>query len=939
MSVTDSTLRDELASQTPARFWRSLDDLSRTPSFRVRLSREFPDIAERFGQAVRTDRRTALKLLGASLLMAGVAACKAPEGIAPYVKQPEYTVPGRPRFFATAMPLEGYAMGVIAESHEGRPTKIEGNSLHPASLGGTDPIMQASVWSLYDPSRSRSVRHGTELSTWDEFLREIAAARDTYLPKAGAGLGIVIGAETSPTLKRQFAALKAEMPELRLYRHAPLSPPAEAPAPIYDLSRVQTIVALDGDFLGQGPGKLAYARAFADRRRVRSDRRTMTRLYAIETAPTLTGANADWVRRVAPNAFDKIVAQLLDAMAGTSPVEGDLSGLVTDLRAGNALVIAGPQASPYAHAAAWRLNRQLGAPVSYLAPLEVSGDGDLSSLIADIGSGRIDSLLVAGVDLVHGATGALDAVGALRKLRKLYHCGLHLDATAKLGHWHVPATHYLESWSDALAFDGSAALIQPLIAPLYESRTLHEVLAALSGDYTTSAHDLVRASWPQLEATAWDTALRTGRIDNAAPPSISPPALAMPEPPPQSQGVVLKLVPDPYLRDGTYAANLPLNELARPLSKLVWGNAAEMSPGMAAGLDVQNGDEVELRAGGSALILPVFIHPAIPDNTVMVALGWARAFDDSPARGVNAFPLLGHDGPLVVRKTGGHAEIVTVQDDYSMEGRDLIREVDLANWPGPKAVPEEQPSVLPQWDNPDEAWGMSIELTACIGCMACVSACAAENNTPVVGPAEVARGHDMHWLRVDRYFSGEPDAPATSFQPVPCMQCEDAPCEVVCPVNATVHTHDGLNAQVYNRCIGTRYCSQNCPYKVRRFNFFDYNEDITETSPLSLLMNPDVSVRERGVMEKCTYCVQRIAEARISGDISDKPIADGVIQTACQQACPTRAITFGNIKDKGARVSVEKAEPSSYAMLAELGTRPRTTYLTKVRNPPESGRD
>jgi molybdopterin-containing oxidoreductase family iron-sulfur binding subunit len=940
MSVTDSgSLRDDFANEPPARFWRSLDDLSRTPSFRVKLGREFPDIAARFGRAVGTDRRTALKLLGASLLMAGVAACKAPAGIAPYVDQPENIIPGRPRFFATAMPLDGYAMGVIAESHEGRPTKIEGNPLHPGSLGGTDPIMQASVWSLYDPARSRNVRRGTEISTWDEFLQNLAAVRAAYLPKGGGGLGILIGAETSPTLKRQLAALKAALPGLKVYRHAPLNPPAAAPVPVYDLGKARTILALDGDFLGQGPGKLAYARAFAEGRRVRKASRQMSRLYVIETVPTLTGANADWVRRLKPSAIDGVVQKLLEAMSGSDVSDPDLAPLLADLKAGNAIVVTGPQASPYVQAVAAQLNQRLGAPVRMIAPFEIAGDGDLKALVGDIGAGRIETLLVSGVDPVHAAPAGLDVVSALKRLKALLHHGLHLDATAKLAHWHAPATHYLEAWSDGLAYDGSAGLIQPLIAPLYDSHTLHEIVAALGGDYTAGAHDLVRATWTLLDDAGWTAALKAGRIENTAAARVAPPAPALPAPATQSGGIEVKLRPDPYFRDGTYAPNLPLNELARPLTKLVWGNAAEMAPKTAAALGLKDADEVELVAGGTHLVLPTFIHPGTPEDTIVVALGWGRAYGDGDPVGANAYPLLGQAGPLIVGKTGQRGRLVTVQNDYSMEGRDLIHEVALTEWPGPPPIPEEQPRVMPQWDNPDEAWGMSIDLTSCIGCMACVSACVAENNSPVVGIDEVDRGHDMHWLRVDRYYSGDVNAPETSFQPVPCMQCEDAPCEVVCPVNATVHTHDGLNAQVYNRCVGTRYCSQNCPYKVRRFNFFDYNKDISETSPLSLLMNPDVTVRERGVMEKCTYCVQRIAEARIGGDVADKPIADGTIQTACQQACPTRAITFGNINDKTAKVVAEKAEPTNYAMLAELGTRPRTTYLSKVRNHPEGGSD
>ncbi len=931
MSATDRTLRETLATDSPARFWRSLDELSGTPSFRVQLAREFPDIAARFGAA--TNRRTALKLLGASLLMAGVAACKTPDGIAPYVTQPEYTVPGKARYFATSVPLDGYGMGVLAESHDGRPTKVEGNPLHPGSLGGTDPIMQASVWSLYDPARSRDVRHGPEISTWTAFQAEVAALRNMHLPSGGRSIGVVISAETSPTTARQLTALKQAMPELRVYRHAPLFP-LEETVQIFDLAQAQTLVALDGDFLGEGAGKLAYAQVFADGRKVRSARRQMNRLYAIETVSTLTGASADWKRAVRPGELDGIIANLMAAIADGAAADAGYEALVKDARSSRTVFIAGARQSDFARGAARWLNSRAAAPVRMIASPLIAGDGSIADLAVDIGAGRIDALLILDVDLVHSAPGDLDMAALLQRVNRVYHHGLHLDATARLAHWHVPTTHYLESWSDLRAYDGTASLLQPLIAPLYQGRTAHEVLATLAGDYTTSAQDLVRATWPQLEEAAWLSALQRGTIDGTAPsPQTAPPTRPSPSPGAQTpRALSLVIAPDPYLRDGAWAANLPLNELPRPLSKLVWGNAAEMSAATAKSLAVVDGDELELKIGALAVRAPAFVLPGMPDATIGLAGGWGRITGSDAPVGANAFVLLGASGDLSVTRTGQRAQLITTQEHHAMEGRDLIREVELADWPGPAPVPEEQPSLMPKWDEPDEAWGMSIDVTSCIGCMACVSACQAENNSPIVGADEMARGHDMHWLRVDRYFSGDPTAPETSFQPVPCMQCEDAPCEVVCPVNATVHTHDGLNAQVYNRCVGTRYCSENCPYKVRRFNFFDYNADISETSPLSLLMNPDVSVRERGVMEKCTYCVQRISEARIGADIADTPITDGSVMTACQQACPSRAISFGNIKDKASRVVAEKAEPTSYAMLAELGTKPRTTYLAKVRN-------
>jgi molybdopterin-containing oxidoreductase family iron-sulfur binding subunit len=930
MSATGE-LAAQFAADSPATFWSSLEERARTPAFRTALAREFPDIATRFGAA--TDRRTALKLLGASLLMAGLAGCKVPEGIAPYVIAPEQLVPGRPRYYATTLPLDGYGVGVLAESHEGRPTKIEGNPRHPASLGGTDPRLQASVWSLYDPTRSRVGRRGTEPAAWTEFAAAIADLRAAMAKTGGQGVALAIGAETSPTLARQLAALRQEFPALRLFRHAPTAPAAGSSRPLNHLDAADVILSLGADFLGEGPARLADARAFADGRRVRRDRRRMSRLYTLEVIPTLTGAAADWSRHLTPPGLAEAARSIADAMNGAEP-DPQYADIVRDLRAAGpkALVIGNSRWATDGVAAA--INQHLGVPVTYIADQQIGGDGDVYDLAAAIDGGTVGTLVTLGVDLIHSAPGDLDLTAALRRLKLHIHLGRHMDATAQLAHWHVPQSHPLESWSDLRAYDGTASIVQPLIAPLYDSHTAHELLALLSGDFSPDVHSIVRATWASLGDTAWVEALRSGLIGDATPAPATPPPSSRAVPATAAPYLVLK--PDPYLGDGDEAANLVLQELPRPLTKQVWGNAAEIGPAMAARLGVSSGDELSISRGGKSLILPAFVLPGMPDDTVAISLGHGRlTADPADVTGANAFALMSRsDAPATITATGRHAGIVTTQEHHAMEGRDLVRELPLAAYP-PAYDDAPAPSLFPPVDNPDEAWGMSIDLTACIGCMACVAACQVENNSPVVGAAEMARGHDMHWLRVDRYFGGEPNEPKTLFQPVPCMHCEEAPCEVVCPVNATVHTHDGLNAQVYNRCVGTRYCSQNCPYKVRRFNFSDYQAAVTDDSPLSLLMNPDVTVRERGVMEKCTYCVQRIAKTRIDADVAGGPM--GEVLTACQQACPTRAITFGNLKDRASAVARDKVEPQAYALLAELGTRPRTTYLARLRNDPDHG--
>ncbi len=929
MSATDS-LRDLFADEPPERFWRSVEARAGSPGFRVQLEREFPEIA-RLARAA-PDRRTALKLMGASLLMAGVSACKAPDGIAPYVLEPLEVVPGRPRWFATSLSYDGYAVGVLGETHEGRPTKLEGNPQHPASLGSTDAATQAAPWSLYDPTRSRVPLHGNEPVTWGEAQAALSRVRETYQAKNGAGLALLVGNETSPTLQRLVAALRAQYRSLRLYRHAPLQP-AGGQRTIYDFEKAVTILSLGADFLGEGPGKLAYARALMGGRRVRTGRAQMNRLVVIESAMTITGATADVRRPVRPHEIDGVAGQLLAAIEDGAEVEPWIAEIVRSLQSGTGVVVPADNGSEYLQQAAARLNRLLDAPAT-VVPIETLGeDGDLEALVADIDSGTVETLFCLDVDVVYSAPPRLGIVERLSRLSEMWHYGLHTDETARQSDWHIAATHDLESWGDLRAFDGTASLQQPLIAPLYEGRTKAELLAALLGDYTSGPRELVRATWDKLSDDAWHEALRVGIVADSRPgagPLDEVPRPTLPTTARENLSLLIR--PDPFLRDGSLAANLPLLELPRPLTKLVWGNAAELSPATAERLDLHNGDEVLLRRGAAGITLPVFVLPGTADDTVVVPTGWGRTTGEDAPVGTNSLILAGSDEPLVLAKTGRTLDLITTQEHHATEGRDIVHELALDDFPAATAEAEQRASLMPDWPEPEEAWGMSIDTGACIGCMACVSACNAENNIPVVGAEEVARGHDMHWLRVDRYFSGDVANPDAVFQPVPCMQCEEAPCEVVCPVNASVHTHDGLNAQVYNRCIGTRYCSQNCPYKVRRFNFFDYQQDVTENSPLSLLMNPDVTVRERGVMEKCTYCVQRIAEARIDGRNSDEPIADGAVVTACQQACPTQAIVFGNIKDRSSRVAAEKAEPHSYAMLAELGTKPRTTYLAKVRN-------
>ncbi|WP_244735135.1 4Fe-4S dicluster domain-containing protein [Mesorhizobium sp. 113-3-9] len=920
------------------------------------------------------DRRMMLKLVGASLSLAGLTACSEAENIVPYVRQPENVIPGKPLYYATALSSDGYGIGAVVECHEGRPTKVEGNPDHPASHGATDAVMQGAVLSLFDPERSRTPLSRGEPASYDDFLKDIAGLAGGWTASGGQGLALLIEATTSPTAKAQIEALKNRYPKLRVFQHDPLAANSGEQAaarlfgkplvPVYHFDRADVIVGLDADFLGEGPGRLAYARDFANRRRMRKSADTMSRLYVIESTPTITGAAADHRRAVRPSALEGIAAALKAALegdkvtAGPSPLEPTwTAALVDDLRSAgrNALVVPGAHQAPFVHAAAFAMNARLGAignTLEFIEPPDaMPSDGDLAILCQAIADGSVDTVFVLGSNPLQTAPSDIDVRKSFSRLKLLIHWGLYRDETAFPAHWHIPTAHELEGWSDIRAYDGTASIVQPLIQPLFGGKSLHQMLAALGGEYDADEQALVRATWKTMDEPAWRKALRDGVIPNtaAAPFVVTMPAdIGGPASQPSvADRLEARFVADPWLRDGRHANSSWLQELPRPLSKLVWGNAALVSPGTAERLQLENGQIVNLARGGKDMDVPVWITPGQPEETVTLSLGFGRKIGSvaALAGGYDAFTLrttgaLWFADDLVLTAREDSARVITTQHHQAMEGRAIVRRATLdAFRDDPHFVRENVPaapteSLYPDWTYDQEAWGMAIDQSACIGCMACVSACQAENNIPTVGPDEAARGHEMHWLRIDRYYEGTVDDPDIFFQPVLCMQCEKAPCEVVCPVNATTHTHDGLNAQVYNRCIGTRYCSQNCPYKVRRFNFFAYQDfDKDAAGPQQAVHNPDVTVRSRGVMEKCTYCVQRISEKRIRAQIENREIAADEVVTACQQACPTQAISFGDLNRKGSKVVREKSAPHNYALLEQLNTRPRTTYLGKITNP------
>ncbi len=990
-------------------YWRSLAQLADDPEYRAALEREFPEGASELPEGIT--RRDMMMLLGASLSLAGLAGCRRPvEEIVPYVTAPEDVVPGIPRYYATTMPFRRSAYGLIVESHEGRPTKIEGNPSHPSTLGASASIVQAAVLGLYDPDRSQSVMQQGAKKSWNDFVAAWGELATVQAATGGESLAVLSESFSSPTLARLASELRAAYPKLQWATYDAVSDEnrlaglRSASGRDVDLmlrlDRAAVILSLDADPLLTDPEMIRHARGFAAGRRAGA---AMNRLYAVEGVYSLTGAMADHRLRLESRQIAPFVAALAARLGapGAGPAGGSLPGvdarwidaLAKDLLAnrGKSLIVAGERQPAAVHAAVCALNTHLGntgKTVSYYETKDAAlpSVSSLASLVAAMKSGSVQTLVILGGNPVFDAPADLDFASAMAKVPHTIALGHAADETSAKAEWHVPRAHFLESWGDARAVGGTLSVVQPMILPLFGGRSPVEVLGLMVGGKDRPGYDIVRETWKPIlgEGDAdkkWNRVLHDGLLSGSELPEVTPDPkshqlaeLARPAEPAASGGLEIVFLPSPSLHDGRFANDGWLQELPDPLTKLTWDNPALVSPKTAETLDVKNEDLVRVDYAGRSLQLPVWILPGMADGVVAVTLGYGRTRAGRIGNGVgfDTFPLRssqasGFGGGAKVSKSGGKYSISATQHHGSMEGRPIVREstvAELRSAPdaghepaktegaqaaesahAPKAaagqagvagVFAEDTHHFSLWKehayDQGHQWGMTIDLNACIGCNACMTACQSENNVPVVGKAQIAKGREMHWIRVDRYFSGDPSgSPEVVYQPVPCMQCEDAPCEQVCPVAATVHDAQGLNVMVYNRCIGTRYCSNNCPYKVRRFNFFNFTKDTP--SILKLAMNPDVTVRARGVMEKCTYCVQRINRGSIDAKLAGRDIRDGDIKTACQQACPASAIEFGNIRDGASRVVKAKADPRNYALLDELNTKPRTTYLSKVRNP------
>jgi molybdopterin-containing oxidoreductase family iron-sulfur binding subunit len=1001
VSMSLVQVREKLKNTKGKRYWRSVDELANTPDFQAAVEREFPAAAQEWVDPV--SRRGFMKLMGASMALAGLAGCaKQPdEPIYPYVKAPEDLILGKPNYFATAFPFATGALPTLVKADSFRPIKVDGNPEHPYNVGSSDVFAQGSLLDLYDPDRSQKVTFDGESRQYTEFTEKFRHA--AMESKDGTGIYFLSATVTSPTLARQWSEVQKAFPKAKLVQYDPAVAGTLLTGPVsvqYNLTDADVIVSLDADFLSGAayPGFHKLVRDYATRRK---SPEKLNRLYAIESSTTTTGMKAEHrlgLRASEIPAFAAALAAAVGASGVSAPSyswtgeqQKFLAALAKDLKAssGKSVVIPGLYQDPSVAALAASINQALGnsgktvlvssQPVN---PIPSDQIADIKALVADLNAGKVDWLVMLNSNPIYSAPADLDFASAFGKAKTTVHLGSHLDETGQISDWHIPAAHSLESWSDARSYDGTLTIVQPLIDPLYSGKTAHHVFQTLLNDPLTSPYDAVRETAKAFIKgdfeTGWRKALHDGWIDGTAfdaTKTSTDVAIKGQIPTPSSKDAIeIIFRPDPNIYDGRYSNVGWLQELPKPVTNLSWDNAAIVSGATLTKLGVEEDDILEIAVNGRKVNAPVIVAPGHPDNSITVYLGYGRQFAGrvGSGAGFNAYLIRTSDAPFYatgsIKKVDGKWGVAITKshfqdhrgekfgqpaghDNNSLEAdeaigeRGIIRYATLDEYkqhPGFANEIDEKhkgnektemgTSLFPNWNYTEgNAWGMSVDMNSCTGCNACIVGCYAENNIAVVGKQQVRIGRNMQWLRIDTYFEGDLSAPRAHFQPMTCQHCENAPCEQVCPVGATVHTPEGLNTMVYNRCVGTRYCSNNCPYKVRRFNFLLFSD--FETESLKLMRNPDVSVRSRGVMEKCSYCVQRISAAKIESDKDNRAIRDGEIQTACQQACPAQAITFGNLNDKDSRVAKLRSDERTYQVLADINTRPRTTYVAAVINP------
>jgi MoCo/4Fe-4S cofactor protein with predicted Tat translocation signal len=999
-----------MSNDTNNTYWRSLNQLAQNEEYRNFLHREFPENGSEMNDNL--SRRNFLQIMGASVALAGLAACRKPvQKILPFSRQPEDLVPGIPLFYATAAPYPGYVNGLVIETNEGRPTKVEGNELHPDGGGASGIHDQASILDLYDMDRSRNVRRNGEISSWEDFI----SFAGEHFAERSRNIAFISEDSSSITLNRLKDEALSLFPNSTWVNYEPFGEAnllygtelafGNKLRPVNHYDRALVTVSLDHDFLHTSANNVESTRRFVRSRNADSTENGMGRLYVVENNFTVTGSMADHRLRIKSGDISgflyALAASLSERISGLEAFGGYnnefaqhswIAVLTEELmnNRGRSVVTAGSDHEPEIHAVVAVINQALGnvnETVTYHSlPFSLPGDERraFNELVGEIRNGSVDTVVMIGTNPSYTAPFDIGFDEALGGAETVIHLSTHIDETSRNANWHINRTHYLEQWGDGYSYSGVQSVIQPMIQPLFGGKSEIEFLAAIIYGENRSGHDIVRETWNAGTAEnlnrEWNKVLHDGFLEDSGFPSVNPVissgfaetirgTTGNGTTRDNSGSIELVFKPDPKLYDGRYANNPWLQELPDPVTKITWDNVALMSPETAehlgfrpSGFSSKDEPVALISTESFEAEIPVWILPGHADNSITVYQGYGRNSTGRVAvgTGVNLYGFrsttaLLSRSDITVRDTGRVFTVATTQDHHSMEGRPLIREAsiseyrnnptfapDLVNVPG---IPEGENNAINLFDRPEfpdhePQWGMAIDLNTCTGCGVCTIACQAENNIPVVGKREVKRGREMHWIRVDRYFNGDVNDPQMVQQPVPCMHCDQAPCEAVCPVAATTHSHDGLNQMTYNRCIGTRYCANNCPYKVRRFNFFNYPKEFLTTGSdpeiIQMAMNPEVSIRFRGVMEKCTYCVQRISRAKIdtkneTGN-SRKP-ADGTVKTACQQACPSEAITFGDLTDSNSIVSRTKRNNRNYLLLEELNVRPRTSYLAKIRNP------
>ncbi len=988
-----SMIREKLANSRGQKYWRSLNEIAETEEFSSWVEAEFPNKST----IKQVDRRDFLRFMGASILMASLGGCRSvfmeDQNFVPYVKNPEGLVPGNPLYYASMHSLGGYASGVLVRSDMGRPMKVDGN---PVCGKGTNSVTQASILDMYDPDRSKQVLDRGVVSTWDFFFKAVKNYLETS-NKSGKGVRILTDFTSSPSFIDLMSKIKKQYPHLEWISYEPVSRDnvlqgsqlayGQVVETNYHLKHAKVVVSFDADFLESMPGAVKMSGDFMGAKKIRGNKADTNRLYSFECAPSLTGANSDHKWPVVPSQMESLIGYIAGLLGVPGVTGGALpdnveanavDALVKDLlkNKGKSALIAGDFLSAECHAIVHGMNdvlQNVGSTVMYNKPVVHEAEKSyesLQKLTHDMSNGMVDVLLIMGTNPVFTAPADLNFSEQLKKVKLKAYLGIHEDETSKCCDWVLPSTHYLETWGDGRSSDGTVCLAQPLISsPLYSScKSKESVLSRLflplgsmksKFEEPFASEEIVNNFWmEQLGSVSyqknWKKSLEKGVVSGTSLPTVNVSLnlrlnvrtdLG-------DQGLEVMFRPDPTIYDGRYANNGWLQELPKPLTKLTWDNTVQVSAKLAEREGLKPEDVVLLELEGRSIEAPIWIVPGQPDNTVLLHLGYGRDMNGLVAEGAgfDAYKLRNSNdvwnaAGIKLSKTGKRYDLASTQMHQNMEGRDLVRTgsvAELSKNPSfePEGVHHRKPmNLYPDniFEDKGYQWAMVIDLNQCTGCGSCVTSCQVENNIPVIGKDQTRRGRHMHWIRVDTYFgprSGEAnlDNPSVHFQPITCMHCEKAPCEPVCPVGATNHSHEGLNQMVYNRCIGTRYCANNCPYKVRKFNYLNFGDNVDYPTK-NLLNNPRVTVRGRGVMEKCSFCVQRINAARITAKKENRKIRDGEIVVACQESCTTNAIYFGDKNDPNSEVSKMRKEPRNYVLLEELNVRPRTSFLGRVRNP------